>query len=58
MLKEWRIKKGLTQEQLARAIDVSLRTIYNIEKTNKTDIETALKISKILNVPIEVIFSK
>ena len=58
MLKEWRLKKEMTQEQLARAINVSLRTIYNIEKTNKTDIDTALKISKVLGVPVEKIFSE
>lgn len=56
MLKEYRLKKGITQEELARAINVSVRTIHNIEKTNKTDINTALKISKILGATVEEIF--
>lgn len=56
MLKEYRLKKGITQEELARAINVTVRTIHNIEKTNKTDINTALKISKILGATVEEIF--
>ena len=58
MLKEYRLKKGITQEELARAINVTVKTIHNIEKTNKTDINTALKISKILEEPVDKIFAK
>lgn len=58
MLKYYREKKGYTQEKLAREIDVSLRTIQNIERKNNTDVQTALKISKVLEVKIEEIFKE
>lgn len=58
MLKYYREKKNITQEELARLIGVSARTIQNIEKKNNTDVKTALKIAKILENDIETIFKK
>lgn len=58
MLKEYREKKGLTQEQLARETGINLRTIQRIEKTNKTNVNTAIKIAEILNFTVEEIFKK
>lgn len=58
MLKYYRIKKGYSQEKLAREVDVSLRTIQNIERKNNTDVKTALKISKILDATVEEIFKE
>lgn len=58
MLKEERLKKKLTQEEIARKINTSLRTYQNIEKRNDCNVKKALKIAKILNEPIEKIFAE
>lgn len=58
MIKYYREKKNITQEELARLIGVSTRTIQNIEKKNNTDVKTALKIAKILENTIENIFKE
>lgn len=55
-LKEFRIKRGMTQEQVARLADISLRTYQNIEKNNNTTLRTARNISLILCGTIEEIF--
>lgn len=44
-LKEKRIQKGLTQEQLGRAVGVSYRTIYQYESGRR---EPSLKILRVL----------
>ncbi len=52
MIKENRIKKGYTQEQLAELIDISWRQLQRIEKNeNNTKISTLKKIIQILNIP-------
>lgn len=52
MIKEQRIKKGYTQEELAELINISPRQIQRIEKEEeKTKIETLKKIIKILEIP-------
>ena len=54
MIKENRIKKGYTQEQLAELIDISWRQLQRIEKNeNNTKIPTLKKIIRILNIPDE-----
>lgn len=51
MIKENRIKKGYTQEQLAEIINISPRQLQRIEKNeDKTKIETIRKIIKVLQV--------
>ena len=55
-LKKYRIKMGFTQEELARLLNIPLRTYQNIEKRNDTTIKIAKKISVLLNAPIEEIF--
>ena len=55
-LKEYRTKSQITQEELAYATGVSVRTIQNIEKRNNTDIKTAQRIAVILGATIEEIF--
>ena len=48
MIKENRIKKNYTQEELAEIINISPRQMQRIEKNeNKTKIETLKKIIKI-----------
>jgi len=55
-IKQAREKLGLSQEKLARLVDVSNNTIINIEagKQQNPTIETLKKIAKALNIPIEV----
>lgn len=58
MLKYYREKRKYTQQRLANEIGVAERTIQRIEKTNKTDVENAIKIAKTLNFTVEEIFEK
>ena len=52
MIKEFRLKKNYTQEQLAEIINISPRQLQRIEKDeNKTKIETIWKIIKVLDIP-------
>lgn len=52
MIKENRIQKKYTQEQLAEIIDISPRQLQRIEKhEEKTKIETLKKIIKVLQIP-------
>lgn len=53
-----RKEKGLSQEKLAKLIDVSYKTIYKIEKNENTDVRTAIKIAKILGKTVEELFSE
>lgn len=56
MIKEHRIKKGYTQEQLAEILNISWRQLQRIEKDEtKTKISTLKKIIKVLNIPNEEI---
>ena len=51
MIKENRIKKGYTQEQLAEIINISPRQLQRIEKNeDKTKIEKIRKIIKVLQI--------
>ena len=51
IIKTVRQAKGLTQEEIARKIDITLRNYQYIEKgTNIPNVITALKICKLLNV--------
>jgi transcriptional regulator with XRE-family HTH domain len=54
MIKEYRIKRGFTQEELAEKLELSTRQIQRIEKNEKnTTIKTLSKIRKILDIPDE-----
>jgi len=56
-LKEFREKKGFTQEDLASKADVSRQTIISIESGRYVpSLELALKFSKIFNCKIEDLF--
>ncbi len=53
-----RLKKGVTQEDFAGAIDVTRQTVIAIEKGNYTpSVLLALKIAKFFKQPVEKIFS-
>lgn len=52
MIKENRIKKNFTQEQLAEALGISTRQLQRIEKSeNDTKIKTLKKIISVLEIP-------
>lgn len=57
-VKSTRNEKGFTQEQMARWMEVSLRTYQNIEKRNDCTVKLAKELSKIFEKPIEEIFEK
>lgn len=57
-LKSSRIENGYTQEELARILDICLRTYQNYEKNNNCSVKLALSISAILGKPIEEIFKE
>jgi len=56
-IKEYREQKGLTQKQLAEAVNVSRQTIIALEKGNyEPSLGLALKLAKAFKVKIEEIF--
>ena len=51
MIKEYRLKRGLTQEQLAEMLDISTRHLQRIEANKcSTKIEMLIKIIQVLNI--------
>lgn len=58
-VKYYRIKKKLTQEEVARQLNISLRQFQNIESgKNATNIYTAIKLSKLLGTNVYSLFPK
>lgn len=55
-LKSARVEFGMTQEELARILNINLRTYQNYEKNNNCSVQLALSISVILNKTVEEIF--
>ena len=54
---EYRLTKGLTQEELAEKIGVTRQTIIAIEKGNYTpSVLLALNLAKVFRKPVEKIF--
>ena len=57
-IKEYRKKKGVTQEQLANAIDVTRQTVISLEHDKPIpSIIQAYKIAEFFGVKIEEIFT-
>ncbi|MCR6788086.1 MULTISPECIES: helix-turn-helix transcriptional regulator [Bacillus cereus group] len=57
LIKEYRKNLGMTQEQLARMVDVSSRTIISLEKGQyKPSLLLAYKLSLVFHVTIEELF--
>jgi len=56
-LKEFRAIHEVTQEELAKKLDVSRQTILAIEKNKyNPSLILALKIAKFFNIPVEELF--
>lgn len=56
-INEFRIAKGLTQEQLAEAVDVTRATILAIEKGNyNPSLELAFRLAKFFKTGVEDLF--
>ena len=54
-IRNFRKKKGLSQEKLARAADISLNTLTKLESgfATKPTIQTVAKIAKALDVSVD-----
>ncbi|MBI4080550.1 MAG: helix-turn-helix transcriptional regulator [Candidatus Levybacteria bacterium] len=53
-----RVEKDITQEELAKAVNVTRQTIIAIEKGNYTpSVLLALKIAHYFHVPVEEVFT-
>ncbi len=52
-IREERINRGLTQEQLAEQADISLNFMSLIENGKNMSVQTLLKISVALDVPVD-----
>lgn len=58
MIKEYRVKRGYTQEQLAELLDISWRQLQRIERDEtKTKLSTIKKIIKVLKISNEDIIN-
>jgi putative transcriptional regulator len=56
-VRELRENRGMTQAQLAELVGIARQSVISIEKGRYLPtIETALRISKVLDVPVEQIF--
>ena len=54
MIKEYRIKNGFSQEELAEKVDISWRHIQRLEHNeSKTTVKTLKKLIKVLNISDE-----
>lgn len=58
MIKENRIKRNYTQEQLAEIVNISTRQLQRIEKNeDDTKIKTLKKLIKVLEIPDDEIIN-
>jgi len=56
-IKETRLKKGITQVQMAEDLQITRQTINAIEKDKyNPSLELALKLAQYFNVPFEQLF--
>lgn len=56
-IKKIRMQKNKTQEELARMLDISLRSYQNIESNKQIpNVITALKLAKLLNITVEKLY--
>lgn len=58
MIKEYRLKNNLTQEELAEKLDISWRHLQRLEyEEEKTTVKTLKKIIKVLDIPNDEIIN-
>ena len=58
MIRENRLKKNLTQEQLAEKVNISWRQLQRIEKNeDETRVQTLKKLVQALDIPNEEVLS-
>lgn len=58
MIREYRLKNNLTQEQLAEKLDISSRHLQRLEyEEDKTTVKTLKKIVRVLNIPNDEILN-
>jgi putative transcriptional regulator len=56
-LKEIRLQKGYTQENLGQAVEVTRQSFIAIEKSRyRPSVELALRLARVLETPIDDIF--
>lgn len=57
-IKEYRLKSGLTQEELARAVGVSRQSIISIERGRYTpSLALALQFARLFHCPTDDLFT-
>ena len=52
MIRKERLKKGLTQEEVARAIGITVRAYVYIEKKNYCTLDNAFKLANLFNISV------
>jgi DNA-binding XRE family transcriptional regulator len=58
-VREYRLKKGLSQEALARELGVSRQTVVNIERgTNEPKVLLALGLAAVLGAAVHELFRR
>ena len=57
-MREYREKAGLSQEALARKVEVSRQTIVNIERGSEPRVLLALAIAAVLGVAVSDLFRR
>lgn len=58
MIREYRLKNKLTQEELAERLDISWRHLQRLEYNEEnTTVKTLKKIIRVLNIPNEDIIN-
>ena len=55
MIKQLRVGKGVSQEELALMADISVRTLQRVESGGKPSLETARSLASALEVSLETI---
>ena len=58
MIRKERLKKGLTQEEVARAIEITVRAYVYIEKKNYCTLDNAFKLANLFNISVEELIKK
>lgn len=57
-LRNARLERGFTQEELSRILNICLRTYQNYEKNNNCSVQLAISIAVVLGKTVEEIFSE